>query len=119
MVFLKNILFVVIGISPVKSIRNTIQSNFRNYDSVISMLNDVLGIPVLNARFSLPKQRSPPYELPEFITLDTKFNLRILAGLLSVFRLQLKQSFLCNVAFLIIEDLLHLCSLVVHMLLAS
>ena len=83
------------------------------------MLNDVLGIPVLNARFSLPKQRSPPYELPEFITLDTEFNLRILAGLLSVFRLQLKQSFLCNVAFLIIEDLSHLCSLVVHMLLAS
>lgn len=82
------------------------------------MLNDVLGIPVLNARFSLPKQRRSPYELPEFVTLDTEFNLRILAGLLSVFRLQLKQSFLCNVAFLIIENLSHLCSLVVHMLLA-
>lgn len=83
------------------------------------MLNDVLCISVLNARLSLPKQRSSPYELPEFVTLDTEFNLRILARLLSVFRLQLKKSFLCNVAFLIIEDLSHLCSLVVHMLLAS
>jgi len=83
------------------------------------MLNDVLGIPVLNARFSLPKQRSSPYELPEFVTLDTEFNLRILAGLLSVFRLQLKQTFLCNEAFPIIGDLSHLCSLVVHMLFAS
>ena len=57
------------------------------------MLNYVLGGPVLNARFSLPKLISSPYELPELVTLDTEFNFRvsILSGLLSVVRLQLKQ----------------------------
>ena len=59
------------------------------------MLNGVLGIPVLNTRFSLPKRICSPYGLPELVTLDTEFNLRILAGLLFVFRLQLLKTVIC------------------------
>ena len=35
---------------------------FRNCDSVISTLTNVLGSPILNARFSLPKRISSSYD---------------------------------------------------------